>query len=57
LRDNNLASITYPSNRFANYTYDIAGRPTGLSRAPAGKTATSYASLMTYAPHGALSQF
>ena len=48
--DGTLQSQTYPSNRVVNYGYDGAGRP---ENAAAG--ATSYASSIDYAPHGAVS--
>jgi RHS repeat-associated protein len=39
-----LLSMTYPSDRVVSYTYDGAGKPTGV---------TGYASGMTYRPSGA----
>jgi hypothetical protein len=56
-RDNSLKSITYDSGRVVSYSYDVAGRATGISgTAAGGQTPTSYASNVTYAPHGAIEQ-
>ncbi len=50
-----LTSMTYPSGRIVTYTLDTADQVTGVSGAPAGGTATSYATGIQYTAAGDLS--
>ena len=50
-----MVSMTYPSGRVASYSYDRAGRPSGLTgKVNASAAAETYASAVSYAPHGAM---
>ena len=51
-----LESEIYPSARAVKTCYDSAGRALSVAGAPASGQTTTYASNVTYAPHGAIQQ-
>ncbi|MCC6262136.1 MAG: hypothetical protein IT169_01050 [Bryobacterales bacterium] len=51
-----LASMTYPSGRRVEWSYDEAGRTHSVTGLKAGN-ATNYLTGATYAPHGGLAEF
>ena len=51
-----LESETYPSARAAKTCYDSAGRALSVAGTPSSGQTTTYASNVTYAPHGAIQQ-
>src|SRR5207245_2500209 len=52
-----IASITYPSNAVVSYRRDAAGRISGVSAKPPGKTSAAVLSGMTYLPFGPATAF
>ncbi len=54
---NAMKTMTQPSGRTFTWTYDIANRATKLAGAPSGGGTTNYASAITYASQGPISQF
>jgi YD repeat-containing protein len=50
-----ITSMTLPSGRVLNTSYDSVGRPACVSGSP-NCTGTKYASQVSYAPHGAMQQ-
>jgi RHS repeat-associated protein len=52
----NVTSETYPSGRVIATSFDAAGRIASVSGQKAGEPNRTYASGMSYAPHGALAQ-
>jgi len=47
-----VASITYPSTTFVQYSRDIMGRVTGVTATPPGSSASNVVSGVTYEPFG-----
>jgi RHS repeat-associated protein len=50
----NITQITYPSGRTVSFARDALGRMSGVTTTPAGGTAATLASGITYAPFGPL---
>ncbi|HEX4986923.1 MAG TPA: DUF6531 domain-containing protein [Burkholderiales bacterium] len=52
-----LATITYPSGRLVSYSFDAAGRISGMTTTPAGGSAQTVVSGVTYHPFGGVAGF
>ncbi|MBI1914447.1 MAG: RHS repeat protein [Planctomycetes bacterium] len=50
----NLASITYPSGRLVNYSYDLADRVSSVTTTPPGGVAQTVATTIAHKPSGGI---